>query len=886
MYQFRSPTGLVFGKTARSIAITLLGSAAALSVAAPSYAAPAQTPQVRQEITQTRLSSMRGAELSRIDWRQPEMKLKFDLTESDWIDGIDLILSMNPSGQVSRRGPILVSLNNSAPLKMNPYGQSFDARLRFDESFVRAKGNVITIRVPVPDGGTCLTTEHGGWNVNVKKSSIVVRTRAKSRNFFLREVADRLQNPTSTPKTVSILAKGNQKTRLEMLAAQGIALQTPDIPNFKTTAGRSDMDVIIARRDELSTRVSDKDILSDTGPKISVHKGRPMRLVITGDTDAEVLSAAQSFASYHLPAVRRRHASSGEVGFQVPFADKHIALSGKTRFGDLNQTVRAMNMSGTPNTLTFNVADPSVTSGNVLLRLSKGKTLSENSKVEVELNGQSIGFTTLDRRRKSVNFAIPEGALHGSGNTLKIIPALEKKPSVETFGQACPSINDEPGLFIGDGSRIELSTNGTSPFSELSRLTADGSLFANAAGANTHIVLTAKGQNDIGASLELLAKLARTSGTGWTNATISRNAADSGSKNILVIGPNPARTGLLDAAPRSLGAALKGKSSTGSMVRNFGDYEKFASADAAKTLQMYAAKTRAKSRIGSGGVAAIFPDGPRLIGVVSSTPGRSFASVTQDLLEGDQWNNLSGSVSRWNSKTVLMAQTALPTPQLNLPSTTNDVLPRFELAWLEDSLQDGLVKLADLGDMASEKFADIRSGVEIRLVETLPADTGRSKIAELSRPAPAGVPQPSKAASLNAAEPLYKTASAATQRPSLQAVLSEKLVAPLRGFSSPKAMEKVDSRTPQWIKNLLAKVQKETSADTPAAVPSASAAPSIAAIENTQLVESNPIMQMLQRGDSKNSFLGILMGLSLLMLVLMLGLIKPKPKKRPIDRFK
>jgi len=746
MYQFRSPTELVFGKMARSIAVTLLSCAATLSLAAPTYAAPAQTPQVRQEISQTRLSAMRGSELSRIDWRQPEMKLRFDLTESDWIDGIDLILSMSPQGDVSRRGPVLVSLNNSAPLKMHPYGQSFDARLRFDESFVRAKGNVITIRVPVPDGGPCLTAEHGSWNVNVKKSSIVVRTRAKSRNFFLREVADRLHNPTSTPKTVSILANGNNKTRLEMLVAQGIALQTPEIPNFKTTAGRSDMAVIIARRDQLSNRVTDKGILSETGPKISVHKGRPMRLVITGDTDAEVLYAAQSFSSHPIPAVRRRHASAGEVGFQVPFADRNAALDGKTRFGDLNQTVRAMDMSGTPNTLTFNVADPAVTNGNILLRLSKGKTVAENSKVEVELNGQSIGYTTLDRRRKSVNFAIPEGALHGFENTLKIIPALEKKPSVETFGQTCPSINDEPGLFIGDGSRIELSENGTSPLSELSRFTADGGLFANAAGANTHIVLTARGQNDIGASLELLAKLAKTSGTGWTNATISRKAADSGSKNVLVIGPNPARTGLLDDAPRSLGAALKGKSSTGSMVRNFGNYEKFASADAAKTMQIYAAKSRAKSRIGSGGVAAIFPSGPRLIGVVSSTPGRSFSSVTQDLIEEDQWNNLSGSVSRWNSKTVLMAQTAIPTPQINLPDTTQTLLPRFEIAWLEDSMQEALIKLGDLGDAASVKFADMRSSLEMRLVEALPADTARSKRAELNRAAPDSRPQATGAA--------------------------------------------------------------------------------------------------------------------------------------------
>jgi len=859
MYHFQSPSDFRFAKAARAFMLTLLGATAAISIAAPVYAAPSKTPQTRQEITQTRLAAMRGADVSRIDWRQPDMKLKFDLTEADWIDGIDLILSMTPNGNVSRRGPVLVSLNNSAPLKVHPYGQGFDARLRFDENFVRAKGNVITIRVPTPDGAPCLTSDHGGWDVNVKKSSIVVRTRAKSRNFFLREVSERLQNPTFTPKSVSILANGNQKNRLEMLVAQGIALQTPEIPNFKTTSGRSDLAVIAARRDQLHAHVSDKDILSDTGPKISVHKGRPMRLVITGDTDAEVLNAAKAFASHHLPAVRRRHASSGEINFQVPFFEQQTALSGKTRFGKLNQTVRAMDMSGTPNTLTFNVADPSVTRGNILLRLSKVKALADNSKVEVELNGQSLGFTTLDRRRKSVNFSIPEGALHGTGNTLKIIPELEQKPSVENFGKTCPTIYDEPSLFISDSSRIELSVNGTSPVSELSRLTANGGLFAGSSGANTHIVLTSKAKSDFGASLELLAKLAKASGTGWTNATISRDAANTDNKNLLIIGPHAARTGLLDDAPRGLSAALKGKSSTGEMVRNFGDYEKFAAADAAKTLQIYAAKTRTKNRIGSGGVAAIYPDSQRLIGVFSSTPGRSFASVSQDLLKDDQWNNLSGSVSRWNSKTVLMAQTAIPAPNLNLPSAAPQILPRFDMAWLEDGFQDAALKMADWGDAASLKFTQVRANLETKLAGNIQAEPPRYKTAEFKRPA---------------AKPAMQVAADAPPRPSLKAAVSETFVAPLRGFSSPESLVKADSRSPKWITNLMTKFQNKARAQS-----------SIAAA-SPQASQALPLSDGFTRGNGKQGYLAILIGISVLLLILMLSLVKSKPKKEFPERFK
>ena len=896
MYQYRSQTR--FDKTAklRSLAATLLASVALATAATPVYAASSQAPQTRQEISQTRLSAMRGSEVTRIDWRQPEMKLRFDLTESDWIDGIDLILAMTPQGNVSRKGPVLVSLNNSAPLKMHPYGKSFDARLRFDQSFVRAKGNVITIRVPTPNGAPCLTSEHGQWDVNTKKSSIIVRTRAKSRNLYLREVADGLQNPTTAPKTVSLLAYGSDTTRLEMLAAQGIALQTPEIPNFKTTSGRSDMTVIIGRRDQLSQSVSDRDILSETGPKISVHKGRPMRLVITGDTDSEVLKATQAFASYKIPAVRRRETNSGEMSFQTSFADMHPVLEGKTRLNDLQQAVHAMDWRGTPNKITFNVSDPSVKSGNVFLRLQSGPKISKDSRIEVELNGHSLGFSQLDRKRKSVNFEIPEGALIGVGNTLKIIPKLEKKPSVETFGQSCPSWTDAPELFIGDGSHIQLLAHGSTPASELSRLTSDGSLFATDGGANTHIVLTSRAQSDTGASLELLAQLAKTSGSGWINASVSKaktsnnSAQDNGSKNVLVIGPRASRTKLLNNAPRALTAALKGKVSSGDIAQNFKGYEKFASADAAKTIQIYAAKKRAKTRIGSGGVAAVYPDGQRLIGVISSTPGRSFSSTAQDLIEGDQWNKLSGSVSRWNSKTVLMAQTAIPTPQISFPRSKPDLLSSFDLAWIEEHYFDAATRLADLKDEADLKMASVWSGLENRLALAMPAKTLRAKAGDGLAPAPVYSSKSIKsAAKVQAAPPVYKVASAAPKSSSLLPLGGEAFVAPLRGFSNPVAV-KASGGAPKWVTNMLISLKNVTAkSDAYVGELLKSTKAKIAStgtlknggqeLKAAMQPRANPIQKFVQFTERGNGFSAILMALALLTFALMVSLIVPKREK-------
>ena len=908
MYQYRSPTRFDNISKLRSCAATLLASAALITAATPAFAASSQATQTRQEISQTRLSAMRGSEVTRIDWRQPEMKLRFDLTESDWIDGIDLILAMTPQGNVSRKGPVLVSLNNSAPLKMHPYGKGFDARLRFDESFVRAKGNVITIRIPTPNGAPCLTSEHGQWDVNTKKSSIVVRTRAKSRNFYLREVADSLQNPTTAPKSVSLLAYGSDTPRLQMLAAQGIALQTPEIPNFKTTSSRSDMQVIIGRRDQISQRVSDREILSETGPKISVHKGRPMRLVITGDNDSEVLEATQAFASYKIPAVRRRETNSGEMSFQTSFADMHPVLKGRTRLNDLNQAVHAMDWRGTPNTISFNVSDPSVKSGNVFLRLKSGNKISTDSRIEVELNGQSLGFSELDRKRKSVNFEIPEGALIGVGNTLKIIPTLEMKPSVETFGQSCPSWNDVPELFIGDGSHIELTANGSSPASELSRLTSDGSLFAIDGGANTHIVLTSSAQSDTGASLELLAQLAKTSGSGWINASVSKarqnkkSAQDNGSKNMLVIGPRAGRTKLLGDAPRALTAALNGKVSSGALAQNKAGYEKFASADGVKTMQIYAAKKRAKTRIGSGGVAAVYPDGQRLIGVISSTPGRSFASTAQDLIEGDQWNSLSGSVSRWNSKTVLMAQTAIPTPQLSFPASTPALLPSFDLAWMEDHYLDASTRLADLKDTADLKMASIWSGLENRFASATPAKTYRAKADDSLAPAP--VYTSKKTPSLAKAQdpsPVYKVASAAPKSASLSPLSEKVFAAPLRGFSRPDDAVKADKGAPKWMKNTLVSVKNMTAKSV--AYVGKLLEPRNAKIPLTDKMESRaqelkltaspqgeklnaavqsgatPLPQFEQFTDRGHGYLAILIAFALLTFALMISLILPKREK-------
>lgn len=660
MYHNQSQTLL------KSTAMALILGASMAAVIMPAPASASVYKQGRSVIKQASVDTLRGTELSRIDWTQPEMKLGFDLSASDWIDGIELMIAMDPEDGARRDSVILVSLNNAPPVTLRPQGNSFDARISLDSDYARPSNNVITIRVPSADGAPCLQPSDGAWSVNTAKSSLIVRTRAKSRALYLNEVEDRLSNPVLAPKTVGIVARGGLKDRFEVLAAQGIGLRVDALPSFRMASGQSDMDVVIGRRDEISRLVNDRAIIAESGPKLSVDKGRPMTLVITGDTDAQVLSAAKLFSQYHLPNVRRSEASEGEMYSQRSFAQNHITLSGREKLGDLGFGYYARDWSGTPATLTFNVNDPMAQRGELTLRLSSSDQIAPTSNVDVRLNGRSLGVTALDKRRKTVAFAIPSGALNGADNTLSITPKFEKKAANYTPSQSCMLKDNSPGFFIGQGSKIEIKASGRSEITDLSRLAAGSDAFSHAAGADTHIVLATRTERDRGAALGVVAKLAQSAGTGWAEATVSslssRVMPDAG-RNVMVIGPMAKATGLLDDAPTVLSTALRGQT--------------------------------------AGGIAAVYPSSTQpgtLTAVISNSPKSRFVTTASELTDNDTWNDMSGSVVRWQGDKVLMAQTAIAAPNFqpfadpNAQSTGFDMasldFAKWDTTWIEDRMLD------------------------------------------------------------------------------------------------------------------------------------------------------------------------------------------------------
>jgi len=399
------------------------------------------------------------------------------------------------------------------------------------------------------------------------------------------------------------------------------------LPEFKTRSGGSEFDVIMGRRDQLHGWVSDEKILNSSGPRIMVHKGRPMRLVITGDTDAEVMSGAKAFATYRLPNAHRPTTSPGELDMQMPLGATAVRVDGTEKLSELGGSYFEESWGPKPQKITFNVNDPMVSTGEVLLRLASDKSVSVNSRVSVDLNGKSLGFTSLDKSRKSVAFKIPAGTLQGTDNVLSITPELEiGKPL------ACNYTETSPGFYLGSGSKLKIETAAPSPVAELSKLMANGGAFSIEKAANTAIMLPASSSRDYNASLKIMAKLAKASGHGWT-------------------------------APKGLKSALKGQSLNS--TSRIASIDRIAASDENTALRLYAERQASSGRIRKGGVAAMFPSPMgegKVMGIITNTPDQSFSTVAGQLIKPKAWHNMEGSVARWDHSKVLMAQTAMAIP--------------------------------------------------------------------------------------------------------------------------------------------------------------------------------------------------------------------------------
>ena len=725
----------------RHTAFKMLMSAALLGALAMPVTANAavHSPQGRSVVYKAKLSAVDGLDARILDWRNPSLEFIFDGSDTDWTDGVELLLSADPMGDVSRRTPLMVQFNNGMPTPVITRGRGFDARIKLDPAHIRPRNNKIRFTYDTPAGSECLSSQHGGWRLDFKNSLIIIKARAKVRNLDIREIDARLRNPMTAPKSVRILARGQNTSKLQVLAAQGVGLRMKELPEFKTRSGTGDFDIIVARRDQLSGWVTDKKILNGTGPTIFAHKGQAMRLVITGDTDTEVMETAKAFATYRLPDAHRSITSLGEMNMQPFLKPMNPRINGTKKLADIDGGYFENSWGPRPQTLIFDVEDPAASSGEILLRLAKNKVVGDGSRLSLTLNGKSLGYTSLNKTRKSVAFKIPEGTLQGVNNTLSLTPELEVGNPA-----GCNFTQDLPGFYLGNGSKLKIETAAPSPVAELSKLTATGAPFSLEKASDTVVMLPATSSRDYDASLKIMAKLAKSSGHGWTEANYMRAAnlkAVGTDKNVLVIGPSSRLNKTIkDAAPKGLKSALKGLSLDGPLIASL---DRVAASDETTTLNLYAQSQAAKRRIRNGGVAALYPSPlgeGKVMGIITNVPGRSFANVAGQLVKPAAWSKMEGSVARWDNAKVIMAQTALDVPGFKVSSPPTSKFGGFK--WPEIKWPSFDKKRSEFGEIDTSSIRNKFEDVKLSAASLLSGKKTRPEVTNLPTKVAATVAAP------------------------------------------------------------------------------------------------------------------------------------------------
>ena len=618
-----------------------------------------------------------------LDWRQPSLQLWFDLPASERTSEITLNLSADPVTRVPGHAPIQVQFNNDKPVPVHSNGHGFEATLSLDPALGRPRRNSLRIIFPAPEGEDCVTPDHGQWSIDLAASNLSIKGRARSGYMSLTELQARLAQPALTPKRIGLLATGPNATDMQALAAQGMALRTPNIPKFSVSDRGTDFNVLMVTRDKLFNHTDDPMVLNSKGPRIFVPKGRPTQLIFTADTDAEILETLKLFTVRRLPKARRPMTSLNEIDMQARLDYDRVLIDKKTKLTDLGRANQVSSFaedswaSGVK-TYRFDVTDPAATKGELLLRLSSSEEVAETSRLRVALNGNVLGAAKLDKRRKSVVFDIPAGKLNASSNLLSLLPELDAK-----VGYSCPTVKDaRPNFMIGNGSKLILKSKGASPASELSSFAATAGVFAD---QESYIALP-NTNVQYEASLRVLARIAKSAGQGLTEADYTRKNQISSDRHVLVIGPANMQKKLLGnmpSAPKTLKDALKGHAVSGDNLLN-ASIERFASAGANDFAIQYAANNAGPRKISGGGVAALYGNGSgQMIGVISSSSSGHFPTAANRLVESGHWNALRGSVSRWNKTSVLMTQTAQPVSGVSLPSFGQGwggfTLPTFDM---------------------------------------------------------------------------------------------------------------------------------------------------------------------------------------------------------------
>lgn len=677
------------------LAIALMGSALYTPLTASAAVVPGtDLSRPGQYLVKTALSDWAQQEQRLMDWRNPQTDLTFDMPAGDWTDKLTLLLSATPDN-VHPGAQLMVSFNGGKAIPIESKGHRFDAEVTLSTLRIRPVNNKLTISVSTPLGAECLDSSHGTWAVDLSRSKLLITARPKSRTLRMSEFEPRLKNRISAPDSVSIVALGEHKIALEALAAQGVAMRMETLPSFKAANHMAELKVYMGTRSELKSRLSDPALGKSQGPGLLITEGRPLGLVITGDTPDQVLTAARNFARYYMPNASRSYVSANELAIQPQFVDTLHAIAKSVSLGQLGNTQFARSYRPEAVNLDFHVSDTAGVNGQVLLKLAKNDAVANDSRVNVLLNGQALGYTELNRKRKTVAFNLPAGALKASQNKLTIAPEMNSAIA------GCPAYNFEPGLGLEAGSKINLSA--PQGRLSLSRFAASGAPFSADFGEKTTVLIGNTLAERLAAQ-SLLAKAAQSSGTGWSEAefTTSLALAKQSGDHVLLLGQMRDELKSFAGAPRALTDAARGLAGTVSKIQ-------FASLSEDDTIRQYAELTsRQRQSLTRGGAAALYSSSAingNIVGVITANSSAQFASAANALVTNGHWDQLSGTVTRWDRQRVILAQdsvSSLPLPQAPQSGSDNVQMMISGLAesvtrFASSTLESGQGLLAKLG---------------------------------------------------------------------------------------------------------------------------------------------------------------------------------------------
>lgn len=583
----------------------------------------------------------RDLSIRTLDWRMPQVELRFDLSHADITQALSVTLSADPLPGVDATIPLMIQFNGSDPIEIETRGNTTNTVIDLDPGRARDTGNVLRVSY-----ATSCKAPVGGYQINLDRSRLDLTALPKGHQLELRDVERRFSSLTFAPKTVGLISNGDMATKGQALAAQGVGLRTDKIPTFLISPRQSDFDIIMLTRSDLIEFTQDDAVLLSAGPLIALSNTHANRLFLTGDTEAEVLEAVSAFATASLPDSRLSMTTP-----DIVFAQSPLDVDRRLVDGSANLDVLTV-QTGTQRDYVFDVTDPSASEGDLILRLNRDEQTQAGTRLKASLNGVDLGEDAIRGRRKTVSYPIRKGLLLGTGNRLEL--TTQDANNRPRCGASVPFIA------ISEGSELRLNAALPTPPSDLSRFAANGSLFGQDAGAETVMVLP-ETDRDFTSALTVVAKLARASGRGWIDAEFARGQTELTDKHTLIIEPHSdiEREFRIDA-PLALQSAWRGQNPD---VDDSQFVERFASLDGESAVRQAAFTLRSANATHSGGVAAIFPvDGGRLVGVISNTANSDFAAAIQPLTNDLHWNGLKGGVTQWDEQDVIMAQAALPMP--------------------------------------------------------------------------------------------------------------------------------------------------------------------------------------------------------------------------------